>query len=242
VVILVWIALWYVAFSITSAHYHDALRYTTYVALPIALLATRSLGLVTKPTWLRHAALLTLLGLVIWSGWKCYTTRLPAMSDFQALAQLVHREAGERPVLFCCRYDGEFIFERRRLDPQRRGVTLRADKVLVNFSIKPTYGMVSFAEDRADILALLDQYGIELLVIESDDNLRVPQFALLRKIVEGPEFDLLGVFPVAEGYAPIGPDLTLRVYRYREAKPPKDGIVSVPAPQLGTRLQLHIIP
>ena len=102
--------------------------------------------------------------------------------------------------------------------------------------------MVSFAENRTEILAQLDRYGVAVLVIESDDNLRVPQFALLRKIVEGPEFDLLGEFPITGNFAPVPPDLRVRVYRYRNAQAPADGIISVPAPQFGTTLRLHLIP
>ena len=242
-VILVWVTLWYVAFTITSADHQDALRYATYVAPAISLLAARSLGLLTNANaWVRHTALLALIGLITWSGWRSYTTELPAISDFGEVAQFVQSEAGGRPVLYCCRFDGEFIFERRRQDRWRRSITLRADKILVNFSIKPTYGMVSFAENRTDILSQLDRYGVAVLVIESDDNLRVPQFALLRKIVEGPEFDLLGEFPITGNFAPVPPDLMLRVYRYRNVQAPENGVISVPAPQFGTTLRLRLIP
>ena len=243
VIILVWMALWYVAFTITAADYGDALRYTTYVAPAIALLAARSLGLLTNANiWVRHTAMLALLSLITYSGWRSYTTKLPAVSDFGALAQFVQSEAGSQPVLYCCRFDGEFIFERRRQDPWRRSITLRADKILVNFSIQPSYGMVSFANNRSEILSQLDRHGVAVLVIESDDNLRVPQFALLRKIVEGPEFDLLGEFPVTGNSAQIPPHLMLRVYRYRNAQAPENGIISIPAPQFGTTLRLRLIP
>jgi hypothetical protein len=162
------------------------------------------------------------------------------MSNFRTLAQFVHSRAGNLPVLYCCRFDGEFIFERRRLDPSRRSITLRADKILVNFSITPVFGMVSFVENRNDIIAQLDRYGVAVLVIESADNLRVPQFELLRRVVNGPQFDLLGEFSVTGNFGP--PDLMLRVYRYRDARAPENGIISVPAPQLGTTLQLHVFP
>jgi hypothetical protein len=79
-----------------------------------------------------------------------------------------------------------------------------------------------------------------VLVIESDDNLHVPQFALLRKAVEGPEFDHLRDFPVTESYAAVSPNLMLRVYRYRNVQPGQKGIISVPAPQFGTWLKLHV--
>ena len=243
VVILVWVMLWYVAFTITSADRQDALRYATYVAPAISLLAARSLRLLTNANaWVRRTALLALIGLITWNGWRSYTTELPAISDFGEVAQFVQSEAGGRPVLYCCRFDGEFIFARRRQDRWRRSITLRADKILVNFSIKPTYGMVSFAENRTDILSQLDRYGVAVLVIESDDNLGVPQFALLRKIVEGPEFDLLGEFPITGNFAPVPPGLMLRVYRYRNVQAPENGVISVPAPQFGTTLRLRLIP
>jgi hypothetical protein len=232
-----------VAFAITSADPGDALRYTTYVAPPIALLAARSLGMFENATtWIRRAVVLAVIALIVWSSWRSYMTELPALSDFRPVAQFAHSEASDLPVLYCCRFDGEFIFERRRLDPRRRSITLRADKILVNFSILPAYGMVSFAENRNDIIGLLDRYGVALLVIESTDTLRVPQFALLRNIVAGPEFDLLGEFPISGNFAPVAPDLMLRVYRYRNAQAPENGIISVPAPQLGTTLQLRVIP
>jgi hypothetical protein len=242
VIILAWIALWYVAFGITCGDYQDALRYSTYVAFPVALLAARSQLLTSAPTWLRRTAQLILFGAITWNGWQSYTTQLPAMSSFRELAQFVQNKAGNRPVLYCCRFDGEFIFERRRLDPRRQGVTLRADKILVNFSIMPAYGMVSFVDNRADILALLYRYGVEILVIESDDNLHVPQFSLLRETVEGPEFDLLGEFLVTESYASAPPNLMLRVYRYRNVRSVQNGIISVPAPQFGTWLELQVAP
>jgi hypothetical protein len=97
-------------------------------------------------------------------------------------------------------------------------------------------------EDRADILAILDRYGVKVLVIESDDNLSVPQFALLRETVKGTEFELLGEFLVTESYASAPRNLILRVYRYCKVKPVQNGIISVPAPQFGTWLKLQVAP
>jgi hypothetical protein len=241
--ILVWPALWYVAFSITAVDHGDALRYTAYVAPPIALLAACSLGTLSNANaQIRHAAVLGLLGIVAWSGWRSYATELPMVSGFRAPAQFVHTEAGDLPVLYCCRFDGEFIFERRRLDPPRHSITLRADKNLVNFSITPAYGMASFVESRSDILDQLDRDGVAVLVIESQDNLRISQFNVLREVVNGPEFDLLAEFPITGNFAALPPELKLRVYRYRNAHTPENGIISVPAPQIGTTLQLRVSP
>jgi hypothetical protein len=102
--------------------------------------------------------------------------------------------------------------------------------------------MVSFVENRTDILAQLDRNGVAVLVVESEDNLRVPQFNLLREVVNGPEFDLLAEFPITGNFVPVPPDLRLRVYRYRNAHTPENGIISVPAPQIGTTLQLRVTP
>jgi hypothetical protein len=243
VLILVWLALWYIAFTITSADHQDALRYATYVVAPISLLAARSIGLLSNPnTLMQRATVAAVLVVIAWIGYGVFRTPLPAMSDLRAPAELATREAGDRPVLYCCRFDGEFIFNRRRLDPDRKGITLRADKILANFSIEPAYGVTSYADSPDDILALLDRYGVAVLAIESSDNLQVPQFALLREIVSGPEFEMIGEFPITESYVPVPPDLTLRLYRYRNAQTPQDGVISIPVPQLGTTLKLRGVP
>jgi hypothetical protein len=243
VLILVWLMLWYVAFTITSADPQDALRYATYVAAPISLLAARSIGLLSGANLLTQGAVVAAVLVVIaWTGYESYRTPLPAMSDLRAPALLASQEAGDRPVLYCCRFDGEFIFDRRLLDPGRRGITLRADKILVNFSIEPAYGVTSYANSPDDILALLDRYGVAVLAIESSDNLHVPQFALLREIVSGPKFELIGEFPITKSYVPVPPDLSLRLYRYRNVQTPLDGVISVPVPQLDTTLKLHGVP
>lgn len=242
-IILLWVVLWYFAFTVTSPEHADALRYTSYVAPPVFLLAARSVA--TPPTAsirARYASVLVALTLIAWSGWRSSRIEWPAVSDFAEPARLAHNEAGDLPVLYCCRFDGEFIFARRRLDPSRRGVTLRADKILVNFSIHPTYGTTPLVQSKADILKQLDRYGIVILAIESEDNLQVPQFSLLRELVEGPEFDFLAEYPITGNFAPVHRNLRLNVYRYRDARPPEDGVISVPAPQLGKTLRLRLGP
>jgi hypothetical protein len=240
ILILVWIALWYFSFTITAGRDSDATRYATYVALPIALVACRLyLAFPLRSVRPRQLFVAGVACLGLWGAWRSWATEVPFVASLEDPAVFALAESGTRPILYCCRYDGEFIFEMRRADPKRQSIVLRADKLLVSFSVLPEFGIRSYVATRADILALIDRNGVATLAIESRDTVGVPELALLIETVKGPEFELLAEYPIGTSNIHHR-DVKLGIYRYRDAKPAEGTVITIPAPQLGRDLTLQL--
>jgi len=140
--------------------------------------------------------------------------------------------------LFAGRFDGNFIFHLRDMDTARQQVVLRGDKILVSMSVQKYFGMQSYVQNEADILKILDKYGVGLVVVENPDLVGLKEFDLLNNTLTKPQFRLLKEYPIDTTLAEAS-RVKIQIYQYLEQKPSKDGTIVIPLPHMGREIRLQ---
>lgn len=86
---------------------------------------------------------------------------------YEAAARYVLSSNDSSPFcLFVGRLNGNFIYQLRRQDPNRRLWTLRADKVIFSVLVNPEVGYAQAVQSDEDILATIFRYDPEFIVVE----------------------------------------------------------------------------
>jgi len=135
--------------------------------------------------------------------------------------------------------NGNFIYQSRRQDPERRLAVLRGDKVIYAVLSDPHGGYKEQARDEAEVLAVIHRYDPEYIVIEDPQiyyTMRGPE--LLRATLRNhPERFTLEREVVIESNHPTFKGKKLLIYRNKVRNPNRDQSVHVP--MLGMGRDLH---
>jgi hypothetical protein len=175
-------------------------RHAIYWGPPLAFFCARGLALVTN--WLRIPRLSPYLASSVLVGTIWATTLTPVQYVFgyeEAARYVVENTTRSRYCLFDRYMNGNFIYQVRRHDPDRRLWVLRADKLLYSTLIDPENAYREFVEDEAGLLRTLDEYGPEFIIVEKPQlGPHLPMAARLRfALQDHPErFQLTASFPI----------------------------------------------
>jgi len=143
------------------------------------------------------------------------------------------------PVVFVDAYNnGYFTYFMRAHDDQRSHFVLRADKLLTSASISYKNRLQVYAETRADIERIFEQYGVDLIVVESRDVSELEIHTELRRYLKEGPFNLEKSIPVAQENRPVLADQELLIYRYVEMKPPTADKLVLPVPVVGKTIEV----
>lgn len=86
---------------------------------------------------------------------------------YEAAARYVLSSNDSSPFcLFVGRLNGDFIYQLRRHDPNRRLWALRADKIIFSVLVNPQVGYEQSAQSDEDILATIFRYDPQFIVVE----------------------------------------------------------------------------
>jgi len=237
--IVSWLVTWYLMATLLFGVPGNAERYTMYALPAISLLACRPLyALTIESKAIRIAAFGLVAALVVWNIWKSLGEEHRYVAGYAQAAEYVVGQEDPGLILFAGKHDGNFIFNVRALDPDKRHIVLRADKMLVSMSVHKYFGTVSHVKSEEDVLGLIDRYGIGLVVIESRDIVGLPEFGLLSRTLAGPSFRLQHEFPVRTNL-PEFSNLSLKVYRYLDMKANAANEVVIPLPHMGMEIKLQ---
>jgi hypothetical protein len=191
-------------------------RHAIYWVPAFALLAADGLALLCG--WLAVPRLrLPLAALVIGgTAWLACKDPAPFVRGYEEAARYVVAHTERSPVcLFDNFLNGNFIYQVRRHDPDRRLWVLRGDKVFYSVLCDPHVGYQEWAKGKDDLLALIFRYDPELIVVEEPQVYHpLPLAAVLRAALrEHPErFRLETVIPVDSNH-PLFQGVSLEVYR-----------------------------
>lgn len=243
--LLAWIILAGVFIGFITKSPGNAIRYCIYIAAPIYLLAISVLDYFRIKSVQYFIFCGILASFLAWNVYHALQKKNPFVIGYEEIAKYVYQLPKKRPVLFCCDHDGNYIFSMRAIDKERRTITLRADKLLVTIIISPLRGVTSHAKNSQQVTKILDEYGIGYLVIEEDTYTQVEEFEMLRKIVLGDQFERLKTFPISAGDESYqgkvkGTAKIVNVYRYLNAKPIKNGRISIPLPRYNRTAILQV--
>lgn len=231
-----WVLCWYVAVTLVLGG-PNAARYTMYVFPALGLLAARPVF------WLRDrtsvmAAAVVVVALGVGSNlWRTVNAPVPQVDGYRAVAAFVHATGTRAPILYAGKHDGNFIFDLRGLDPGREHVVLRADKLLLSLAVHKYYGMQSHVRSDEDVKAMIARYGVQYIVLESPDILKLKEFEMLRRVLnDARAFEQVAVLPVSASGGADGPS-RVEVYRFRDFKPGAGEEIVIPLPHMGREIR-----
>jgi hypothetical protein len=237
--IVSWLVTWYLMATVLFGVPYNAERYTMYVLPALALLACRPFYNFGKLSQVIRWPVLGLISvLVVWNLWKVQGEEPRYVAGYRQAAEYVMSQENPGLILFAGKHDGNFIFNLRALDRDKDMIVLRADKVLVSMAVQKYFGTLSYVKTEEDVLALIDRYGVGLVVIESRDIVGLPEFSMLSKVLAGPQFRLQEDIPVRTNL-PEFSNLSLRVYRYLDKKSRVGSPVVIPLPHMGMEIKLN---
>lgn len=148
-------------------------RHTIYWVPALALFAVEGLkfiaGKLRAPTKLyAPLAALVLAG----TAWTAFSKPLTYVRGYEEAARHVAANSSASPFcLFVGRLNGDFVYQLRRLDPQRKLWVLRADKILFSVLIVPGGDSRQFATNEGEMLDTVFKYDPEFIVVEQPATL-----------------------------------------------------------------------
>jgi hypothetical protein len=148
-------------------------------------------------------------------------------------------ENSRSPVVFVDAYNnGYFSYFMRALDDKRSMYVLRADKLLTSSSIASKNRLQVHAENRDDIKSVLDEYGVDLIVVESEDLSGIPIHKEFRSYLKDGPFSLEGDIAIVQKNRPQLDSQRLLIYRYKEMKRSTAEKLVLPVPVVGKTIEV----
>lgn len=248
--LLLWLGTWTVFCSLIAAREP---RYFFFALPPLAFAAVR---FSTRPAphgevalrWRADAARWGLLVLLVLCQVALVrrddTGRLPSYAP--AVAELTRRADADLVLIDGVR-DGQFVLD-VYLDKEARQrlIPVRASKLLYARAARMQYAPEVFVRTEAEIVELLDRYGIRYIVMESAlprthyaDADPPPRRLLRRLLVEDSRFQRIGVWPLRCGN-PIWDDVELQLYAYPGCPPRKEGTITFSFPGMGREVSFDL--
>jgi hypothetical protein len=188
-----------------------------------------------------QAARSALAALAVTAGalWIVVTLRIPYVRGYEEAARYVAENTrSSRYAFFDGFLNGNFIYQVRRHDPDRRLWILRGDKLLYGVLNEPGTGYAEYAEGEQEILDTLYRYDPELIVVEEPQvRFEIPMAERLREaLASHPErFERVKSFPV-DTNVPVFAGVRLDVYRSKVRNPDPEKKVSFNMIGLGLSL------
>ena len=191
-------------------------RHVMYWIPAFSLFAADGVALISN--WLAAWRLRIALTTLVVAGTCWGTLRQPALfvrGYEEAARYVLSTSKASRFVMFDGYLSGNFVFQIRRHDLQRRLWVLRGDKLLyVVLSGDPTIGYEEIAKSDKDILDTIFRYDPELIVVEEPRVPSMPMAERLRAVLRDypDRFRLEGVIPVQSNVIDFR-GMKLMVYR-----------------------------
>jgi hypothetical protein len=190
-------------------------RHVIYWMPAFSLFAADGVALISNwlAAWRPRIALTTLV--VAGTCWG--TMRQPPLfvrGYEEAARYVLSTSKTSRFVMFEGRLSGNFAFQIRRHDPQRRLWVLRGDKLLYAVISDPTIAYKEIAKSDNDILDTIFRYDPELIVVGEPRVPSLPMAERLRAVLRDypDRFRLESVIPVQSNLSDF-PGVKLMVYR-----------------------------
>lgn len=132
----------------------------------------------------------------------------------------------------------------RALDPNRSMCMRRGAKLSSSKSIAGRNQLEVHAEDERDIIGMLEQYGVQYVVVEDKNTIKIPIHRVLRRVLEcNDRFELVKTIPVDTGSLSTRESLdgvSLLIYKVHDRGALKDGILELRLLVVGQTLRVPL--
>jgi hypothetical protein len=220
-------AIWFVAvYTILTAISLKETRQALMMLVPIAIAAALFVGKLSPG---RMAAPLAVVVGISAFGWTVTQSPTPRITGYREAAERICEIAPPNArVVFNGNSDGAFVFNVRTL--KRRDISvIRADKLFLNVSIMPSYGLNPNKMDEAQIVSLLDRLGVNYIITVPNLWAKAQIMENFATALKSDHFEVVDHIPV---YGPVTYD-ELVIYRNR-------GPLKSPPDDFGIRLGVGI--
>jgi hypothetical protein len=213
---IVWILACYITFSFLKAK-ED--RYFANWIPPFVYFASWPVAIVLNKNWLRIAAGLLAVGTLAFS---CVglPQRYPYISGYSAMVgQVVRTKRSGEIILFDGQGAGNFVFNMRVSDPDKRFVVLT--KGMYATRVTPRFGAMELVHDTKGLQRLFAAYGIRQIVVTDQSEFIFPIQRTLREFLKNPQFRLVAKIPVVTNSSNALVH-NLLLYENQRASPPEE--------------------
>jgi len=246
---IVWAGIFYLFASIIA---YKEPRYFYFITPVAAVVIAAGFSLAVKGTHLKRSCHALLCLLICWqflAGWHAKCDR-PA--DYRAAADLVHagNPTGETElVLVDAVRDGQFVFDLRQAQGHDgKCYVLRGSKVLYSRAARVRWYYSEYVKTHADVLKLIDTYGIRYIIVESGppdvDDWQAyfpPPSTLLRQVLsDAKRFEKIAGYPISNDHVSPWKNVRLEVYRNHRPTRRKTDHLTIPVPAAGKTLQIPL--
>ncbi len=137
---------------------------------------------------------------------------VPRISGYDAIAEYVLSHASaDDTVLFHGKESKNFTFSMRARSPAPKVFVLRAEKLLVKYSIVREWGITDRNLSADEVEAMIDRLGVTWVVLQPDFWTDQPSIEKLQRLTYSGRFTEVAAFPITSDDP--GQRATLRVYR-----------------------------
>lgn len=190
-VLLVWFVVGYAFFSLIDL---KEARHSIMILPPVAVAAaflaqelTRSFGAVS-------------LAPLVALGYAAYTLYMHPVPRLEGYREAARRAAAIAPrgdiVLFSGYRDGAFIYNMRTATGRPDLTTLRADKLLLEISVRRELGVKQESYSEEEIAELIDRHGVHTVVAQTDFWTDLEQMARLQSVLRSAHFEEIARIPI----------------------------------------------
>jgi hypothetical protein len=220
-----WFTIDYLIISMTADF---ETRYATFLTVPPVVLTILLLARLVRPVSGQAVALALCAAVFLTT---VMASPVPRCGGYAEAARFVQRESnpGEM-VIFHGKESKSFIFSLRFRAAQAKLSVLRSDKLLVEYSVIREWGITDRGLSVQEIDALIDEFGIRLLVLQPDFWTDQPSMAALQSLAYSDRFSLVAEFPVACAHS------SLRVYRNNRPTTATQKTLQIKVPALGASI------
>jgi hypothetical protein len=188
---LAWFGFDWLLISITA---HFELRYAINLAVPCAVL---TLLLVARVIRQPYASVFALAFGGIVFGIAVGTHRVDRMSGYDKVAEYILQHSRQDDVIwFQGNESKNLIFSLRSHSPTPKVYVLRAEKFLVDYHFLREWGIEDRGWTAAALQAMVDRYGITMVVLQPDFWADLPSVRRMQDYIEADRFTPVAEFPI----------------------------------------------
>lgn len=187
----------------------------------------------------RIVATVALAAAVLANVIQTYRMQPQYATGYDQAATFVLQNSKSPTVFFDGYNNGYFTYFMRAADSEKSMHVLRADKLLSSSAINPNIWLEVHARSDADIQRMLDQYGIDLIVVEDRDVSGIQIHQRFRQFLQTPRFQRLITIPVRSNRNNLRVQ-QLIVYRYLDAKPLTAEYLTLKLPVVGQEVRIRL--
>lgn len=226
VLMLSWFAADYVFISFIG-HFEE--RYGMALTVPPAAL---SILLVTRLVQERLSSAIALAGGAALFVFSLATNPVHWVKGYGAVASsILSHTAQDDVVLFDGNDSKSLVFSLRSRSPTPKIYVLRAEKLLVDYSIVREWGIKDRNLSTGDIEAVIDRFGVSLVVLQPDFWTDQPSMARLQSFISSDRFEPIAEFEIMAQEQ--NKRTTIKIFRNKYPRRATDEIIR----QLETRQQ-----